>query len=170
MANLPYRPQTGSHLDRASGLQEPAKAQKPHPWRRSQLEYGYDRLNDEQFVGFSYSVLALLHFLARRLRKQALASLWFGVTRLGLVDYIPANPAEWFRWKSEKGVLNSHLVDEPQSWEVLRTHASNIPTDSLPQTLSARPSFLLWYVMVYPHRFTAATAKVIDDAVTNSSQ
>jgi hypothetical protein len=146
----------------------------PNPYYSAEealrIAYGYDRLNDEQFVGFSYSVLALVHFLARRLRRRALASLWYGVTRLGLADYIPANAAEWFRWESKDGVLNSHLVEEPQSWEVLRTRAKNVATDSLPQALLTRPAFLIWYVLVYPHRFTPATTKVIDDAVRNSSR
>ncbi len=146
----------------------------PNPYYSAEsalrISYGFDPLNDEQFVGFSYSVLALVHFLTRRLRRQALSSLWYGVTRMGLVDYIPANSAEWFRWKSEEGVLNSHLLDEPQSWEVLRSRAAGVPTDSLPRALLTRPAFVLWYVLVYPHRFTPATAKVIDDAVLNSNR
>jgi hypothetical protein len=144
----------------------------PNPYYSAEdalrIAYRFDRSNDEQFVGFSYSVLALVHFLARRLRRRALASLWYGITRLGLADYIPANAAEWFRWESKEGVLNSHLVDEPQGWETLRTRAKEVATDLLPRTLVARPAFLLWYVLVYPHRFTPATAKVIDDAVMNS--
>jgi hypothetical protein len=146
----------------------------PNPYYSAEdalrIAHGYDQSNDEQFVGFSYSVLALVHFLARRLRRQALTSLWYAVTRLGLADYIPGNAAEWFRWESKDGVLNSHLVDEPQSWEALRTRARDVATDSLPRALSTRPAFLLWFVLVYPHRFTPATAKVIDDAVMNSSR
>ncbi len=146
----------------------------PNPYYSAEgalrIAHGYDRLNDEQFVGFSYSVLGLVHFLVRRLRRRALASLWYRVTRLGLADYAPANAAEWFRWKSKEGVLNSHLVDEPQSWEALITRARDVATRSLPRSLLERPGFLLWYVLVYPHRFTPATAKVIDDAVMNSNR
>jgi len=133
------------------------------------IAYRFDQSNDEQFVGFSYSVLALVHFLTRRLRRQALSSLWHRITRLGLVDYIPASEAEWFRWKSKEGVLNNRLVDEPQSWQTLRARASAVATDSLPRSLLTRPAFVLWYVLVYPHRFTPVAAKVIDDAVKNSN-
>lgn len=146
----------------------------PNPYYSAEdalrIAHRFDQMNDEQFVGRSYSVLALTHFLARRLRRQALASLWHGITRLGLVDYIPASAAEWFRWESKEGVLNSHLVDEPQSWAVLRTRAKGTATDSLPRALLTRPAFLLWYVLVYPHRFTPTTARVIDDAVMNSNR
>lgn len=142
----------------------------PNPYYSAEaalrIACGYDRLNDEQFGGFSYSVLPLVHYLARRLCRRGLASLWRGITRLGLVDYIPANAAEWFRWESTEGRLNRHLVDEPQSWDVLQARARNVVSESLPRGLAMRPAFLLWYVLVYPHRFTPATAKVIDDAVT----
>jgi hypothetical protein len=144
----------------------------PNPYYSAEaalrLAHGYDNSNDEQFVGFSYSVLPLLYFLARRLRRQALSSLWYGITRLGLADYIPSDAAEWFRWESKTGILNSHLMDEPQSWGQLLTRASSVPTDSLPQMLINRPAFLLWFVLVFPHRFTPATAKVIDDAVMSA--
>jgi hypothetical protein len=65
----------------------------PNPYYSAEdalrIAHRYDQSNDEQFVGFKYSVLALVHFLARRLRRQAPTSLWYAVTRLGLADYIP---------------------------------------------------------------------------------
>lgn len=127
--------------------------------------YGLDSLNDEMFIGLSYSIAPLVDFLARRWRRRALAFLWFGITRMNLVDYVPANAAEWFRWRSSDGFLNSRLAGEPQSWEALRNNARNLSLEALPPTLVRRPAFALWYLLVYPHRFTPATAKLIDDAV-----
>ena len=132
------------------------------------LNYGLDFLNTEQFVGLSYSIAALIDFLARRWRRQALAALWFGVTRMSLVSYVPATFAEWYRWKSSDGVLDSRLPAEPQSWESLRTSAETISLDELPPTLRKRPAFALWFVLVYPHRFTRTTAKLIEDALSTS--
>lgn len=139
------------------------------PEQALRLAYRFDELNDEQFGGFSYSIAPLVNFLSRRLRRQALSSLWHSITRISLLDYVPANAAEWYRWKSEEGLLNSCLVEEPQSWEKLRNEANTIATNSLPLSLSHRPGFLLWYVLVYPHRFAPATAKAIDDAVSACS-
>lgn len=133
------------------------------------LNYGLDFLNSEQFVGLSYSIASLIDYLARRLRRQALAALWFGVTRMSLVSYVPANFAEWFRWKSSNGILDSRLPREPQGWESLRASAATVSVDELPPTLRKRPAFALWFVLVYPHRFTPATAKLIDDAISNSA-
>ena len=130
------------------------------------VNFGLDFLNDEQFLGLSYSISTLVDFLARRWRRQALASLWFGVTRISLVSYVPANFSEWYRWNSSDGILDSHLPGEPQSWEALRTNAETISVEELPPTLRERPAFALWFVLVYPHRFTRATAKLIEDALS----
>lgn len=159
--------------DIASANGESAQGQgAPNPYysveEALRLSYGLNPLNVEQFIGHSYSILPLVYFLARRLRRQALSFLWYSITRISLVDYVPNSPSEWFKWKSDEGVLNSQLVKEPQSWTELMNHAKNVPIDSVPKGLAKRPAFLLWYVLVYPHRFTPATAKIIDDAILNS--
>jgi hypothetical protein len=132
------------------------------------LNNGLDFLNREQFAGFSYSIASLIHFLARRWRRQALAALWFGVTRISLLEYLPATFPEWFRWNSSDGILDSRLAAEPQSWEVLRTLAETMPLGQLPPMLVKRPAFALWFILVYPHRFTPSLAKLIEDAVGKS--
>jgi hypothetical protein len=132
------------------------------------LYYSLDSLNSEQFVGISYCVASLIDFLARRWRRQALASLWFGVTRIFLTSYIPVTSAEWFRWRSSDGILDSHLAGEPQSWESLRNSAETLSVQELPPTLVKRPEFALWFILVYPHRFTPAVVKLIEDALSKS--
>lgn len=129
------------------------------------LAYGLEALNDEQFTRFSYSVQPLIDFLARRWRRGALRSLWFGLTRISLIEFIPASLADWFRWESSEGVLAGHLAGEPQSWESLRNSAGNVPFEGLPAAIQSRPAFAIWFVLVYPHRFTPASAKLIEDAV-----
>ncbi|MBZ5655288.1 MAG: hypothetical protein LAO56_08405 [Acidobacteriia bacterium] len=139
------------------------------PEEALRLNYGLDSLNSEQFRGFSYAVGALVDYLARRWRRQALAGLWFGVTRMSFVTLLPASFPDWFRWESSEGTLASSLPREPQSWEALRVHAETIPLDELPPTLVKRPAFALWFILVYPHRFTPAVAKLIEDAVWKST-
>jgi len=135
------------------------------PEQALRLNYGLDFLNREQFLGFSYSIASLIDFLARRWRRQALASLWFGVTRMAFAAYVPASFPEWLRWESSDGVLSTTLPGEPQSWEALRTHAETMPIDDLPPALVRRPAFALWFILVFPHRFTPSLAKLIDDAI-----
>jgi hypothetical protein len=40
--------------------------------------------------------------------------------------------------------------------------------DELPPALVKRPAFALWFILVYPHRFTPTIAKLIEDAIWNS--
>jgi hypothetical protein len=138
------------------------------PEESLRLSYDLDPLNEEQFVGFSYTVASLIDFLARRWRRRAIAFLWFGVTRMSLVQYVPADSTGWFRWHSSDGVLNSQLPGEPQSWDSLRNNATTLSFQGLPPMLVKRPAFVLWYLLVYPHRFTPAASKLIDDAVLGS--
>ena len=157
---------SGANGESAQGRGAPNPYYSPEESLR--LSYGLDPLNEETFIRLSYSIAPLIDFLARRWRRRALASLWFGVTRISLVDYVPANAAEWFRWKSSGGFLNSRFAGEPQSWEALRNGARDLSLENLPPTLLRRPAFAIWYLLVYPHRFTPATAKLIDGAVLAS--
>jgi len=133
------------------------------------LDLGFEPLNDEQFVGFSYSVGPLVEFLARRWRRQGLASLWYGITRLSMMEYFPQNGAEWYRWNSSDGVLRSQLAGEPESWRLLLERASSSRVEGLPESLVKRPWFALWFVIVFPHRFTRAASKLIDEGVWDRS-
>lgn len=143
----------------------------PNPYYSAEealrLQYGLDFYNSEQFVGISYCIQTLVDFLARRWRRQALASLWLGVTRIFLTSFVPNNSAEWYRWRTSDGLLDSHLAGEPQSWEALRTNAESIRLNTLPRTLRDRPEFAVWFVLVFPHRFTPAVVKLIEDALAN---
>jgi hypothetical protein len=133
------------------------------------LHHSLDPLNTEQFSGFSYMIGALINFLARRWRRQAVASLWYSVTTISLLTYIPCSPFEWFRWKSSNGILDNRLPGRPQSWLNLLAAAESDLGKELPQTLVKRPAFAIWFALVYPHRFTPSVAKLIEDAVRESS-
>ncbi|PYV18754.1 MAG: hypothetical protein DMG21_03965 [Acidobacteria bacterium] len=95
---------------------------------------------------------------------------WLGsLAHTGLVAYVPAKSHEWFRWRSSDGILNGGLPSEPESWEALRTHAETISFEGLPSTLVKRPAFALWFILVYPHRFTPPIAKLTEDAIWKST-
>lgn len=140
------------------------------PEEALRLSYGLEPIVLEQFTGLSYSIAALVDFLARRLRRQALSFLWFGITRISMVESVPEASADFFRWISSKGKMESRLAAEPQSWQELREAAKAISLESLPSTLRKRPAFALWFIMVFPHRFTRATAKLIEEAIFDATK
>jgi hypothetical protein len=158
---------SGANGASATGRGLPSPYYSPEDALR--LNYGLDSLNPEQFVGQSYSIASLVDFLARRWRRQALAALWFGATRMMFEAFLPANPPDWFRWRCSDGLQDGSLPGEPQSWETLRTRAETISIANLPPILLKHSAFALWFILVYPHRFTPAMAKFIEDTVLNSS-
>jgi hypothetical protein len=135
------------------------------PEQALRLHTGIDSLNPETFASHSYTIETLVHMLARRWRRQALASLWFSLTRIQLSAYAPASAAEWYRWRSSAGALESRFAGEPQSWEKLRESAETLSFHNLPESLIARPEFAPWFMLVYPHRMTPELVMLVETAL-----
>jgi len=80
---------------------------------------GMDSTNPEIFSGHSYTLEALVEFLARRLLRSTLARLWEKITRVHFTSFRPDDDGEWFRWKAERGSLDTRMPNTPQSWSAL---------------------------------------------------
>jgi hypothetical protein len=141
----------------------------PNPYYSTEeairLYTGLDSLNPEAFAERTYTAETLIQMLARRWRRQALTSLWRGVTRMQLSTYMPQSAPEWFRWRSSEGAVASHVADEPQSWEQLRTYSEQLRYDELPKALIARSQFVPWFMLVYPHRMTPQLVQFLETAL-----
>ena len=141
----------------------------PNPYYSAEqalrLLIGLDLLNLENFRGRSYSIETLVQMLARRWRRQALASLWFSITRIQLCAYAPSEPGEFFRWRSTAGKLSSSFPGEPQSWQELRERSEKLTFTELPTMLITRPQFAPWFALVYPHRLTPQLMNLIEAAL-----
>jgi hypothetical protein len=132
------------------------------PEEALRLFYKLDQDCREDFVGAAYTVHPLIDFLVRRLRRQALWSLWYPITGNSLKAFYPSEGWEWFRWRAENGALNSRFVGSPQSWSALVREVENIETNLLPRHLRDRPAFAVFFALVYPHRFTREVLKLIE--------
>jgi hypothetical protein len=126
---------------------------------------GLDFLNDEGFSRQSYTLASLVDILARRWRRQALASVWFSITRISLMTYVPASGSEFFRWRSSDGALESRFSGEPQSWSQLRDAAEALDFSGLPSSLIKRPDFALWFILVFPQRFSRELVMLLETAL-----
>jgi hypothetical protein len=135
------------------------------PEEALRLLTGIDFLNLENFRGRSYCIETLVQMLARRWRRQALASLWFSLTRIQLCAYAPSDATEFFRWHSTDGKLNGTFPGEPQSWRDLRESSERLDRSELPKTLLARAQFAPWFMLVYPQRFTPQIINLIEAAL-----
>lgn len=122
----------------------------------------WDRKN---YDGQAYTLRALVMLLARRLRRQLLASTWFEIADVSFIEMFPAAPSAFLLWKSAGGDLRITIPQRPQSWSKLLEEARAIGTEAIPERLRTRPDFLAAFLTVFPHRLRADTLKVIDDAV-----
>ena len=135
------------------------------PEQALRLIYKLDPECREDFLGSAYTVYPLIDFLARHLRRQALRSLWYPITGNSLKTFYPEEEWEWFRWRAETGVLRSQFLNSPQSWSKLVSEAENVDTSFLPRLLRLKPAFAIFFVLVYPHRFTREVLKLIEDSL-----
>lgn len=135
------------------------------PEEAIKLNAGLDFLNAEKFIGISYTIQTLIDMLARRWRRQALASLWYSITRISLTTFYPASTGEWYRWKVKDGALESRLAAEPQSWSTLCDEAESLSYDNIPSTLRRNPHFAIYFMLVFPQRFCRGIVKLIEDSL-----
>jgi hypothetical protein len=128
------------------------------------LQTGLDSMNREIFAGHSYTLEPIIEFMARRLLRQTLAHFWEKITRLRFAWFQPGRESEWFRWKSDTGSLKHTMPNTPQSWAALLDAAENGP-EAVPALLKGRPTFALFFALVYPQRFGVGLMRLIDRAV-----
>jgi hypothetical protein len=125
--------------------------------------HGMDEHNIKTSHGFSYSCQLSVDYLARRWRRQALSQLWPKITRLSFVSSIPQSSWEWFIWEASSARLVSIFPGQPQSWQTLGQEAKKRDISALPWLLRTNRDFVLFYLLVFPHRLTSETLRIIDD-------
>jgi hypothetical protein len=141
----------------------PSPYYSPDEAIRFQMSLDEDRIED--FVGASYTAAALIDFLARRWRRQALRQFWFLITAMTMRAFSPKEPWQWFLWRSEEGDMTSRLPNSPQSWTALLKDVEAVDLSVLPKALLEKPDFAFFFVLVYPHRFTRELLKLIEKTV-----
>jgi hypothetical protein len=129
------------------------------------IALGFDEDNMERFHGQLYTAEALIDYLARRLRRQSLASLWYEITEISFAQATPKAAWDWFRWQSDNVELVERLPARPQRWQALLIAASERSTVDVPTLLRQHAWFLPYYLLVYPHRLQSNILKVLEDAL-----
>jgi hypothetical protein len=138
------------------------------PEKCLRLAFGLEPNHAEEFVEHSYTLQSLVQILARRWRRQALRSLWFAVTEIRFVTVIIPQPYQWLRWRSTDAVLDTRHSPRPQSWDALVKEATGDGIGTIPTQLENRPIFLLYFLLVYPHRFQPASVRLLDRSISSN--
>lgn len=124
-------------------------------------------LDGEQFDGRSYSLNVGIEWLARRLLRQDLASIWPDITHVHLYEFRPSTPDQYLAVEDDGGELRMWFAGQPQSWGAL-LDASNIQDrNTLPRLLLTHREMLPYLPLLLPHRLTAPISRAIDELAAN---
>ena len=137
------------------------------PEEAIRLTIGLDPTNLEAFNGHSYTAEPLIDFLARRLSRRTLASIWEKITRIQFVDFTVTEEWEWFCWRAKHGKSKTSIPNAPQSWARLLDHAHAEPT-GIPKLILDRPQFAILFALVFPHRFGCGLARLVEGALASA--
>ncbi len=110
----------------------------------------------------SWSIESLLHLLTIRMRRQALKTLWWDITRVEMASFRPNRRADTLLWHCEAGEEMERLPGKPQSWRELTAAARTNDLTALPKVLRDDPDFAFMFVLAYPHRASTTLIKVLD--------
>ncbi|ACX52449.1 hypothetical protein Adeg_1342 [Ammonifex degensii KC4] len=112
--------------------------------------------------GVSYMAKGLLHLVAKRNWKQHLRGIWPDLTRLAFLKFEPAEPWQYYLWRSGHGINVCEYPPLTKHWKDLQKEAFDCQDSSLPTILRQDPILMLLFIMTYPHRATPETVKWLD--------
>jgi hypothetical protein len=101
--------------------------------------------------------------IGRRLRRQALASLWPVIAKVDLAWFVPKVPDDQLLWHCTEGEEQNRKFARPQSWPALREAANSIDLPTLPGMVREDARIALTFALAYPHRVGKELAKAIDE-------
>jgi hypothetical protein len=133
------------------------------------LLLGLESHNTEEFLGTSYTLQSLVHMLVRRGLKQSLKRLWPLLTTMDFASLVFRDAYEWLAWKAKTAVLDTRPPNQPEHWDTLLNVAEKPDSANFPEVLIARPSFIAFLLLVYPHRCHPALVRCLDQWATSSA-
>lgn len=120
---------------------------------------GFER---ENFLDLSYHLAPVVYFSVRRNKRTSLDELWKRISKTILCEYSPLHKWHYLLWQSDEGKDNTWSFDAPQSWKKL-SELANRKDSTLPAVIYDRPEFLYFFLLVYPHRLTSQSVRLIDE-------
>lgn len=116
----------------------------------------------ERFDGHVYTSHVAIEWLARRLRRQAVAAMWTNYTRLTTVEFRTSRPTMVLSGDDADGRLHMVVPSQPGSWYGLRREALLLRPRLLPRLVLDKPEILPYIPLLLPQRFTADLVRYWD--------
>ncbi len=117
----------------------------------------------------SYSLESLVILAARRMWRNALASIWSEITEISLVKLVPDHPRDLllWHWGQERGKEEDRLFGAPQSWRDLQIESRRNEDAALPSVLKDEFDFALLFALCFPHRLNKPLVKYFENVTSN---
>jgi len=113
---------------------------------------------EELPASLSYSLEPLLHFLARRDERRAVATRWKRISRLDRAEFVPGEAEELAHWTVESGFIRQRPFPLTGSWTAIRDAALERPSTFL----SGAQWLLPFFMCAYPHRVSCELSASLD--------
>ncbi|MBE7462102.1 MAG: hypothetical protein HS116_01300 [Planctomycetes bacterium] len=123
---------------------------------------------EEEFIGSSYSLEALVHLFAPLLWKRHLKVYWPEITRTKYCRFVPEERWQLLTWRCLDGKLETREPGHLVRFSDLIIKSENIDSAFVPMGLSERPHMALLYLLVFPHRINVDLVLWLNQQVKNS--
>ena len=124
-------------------------------------------LEGEEFDGRSYMLHVAIEWLARRLWRRHLASMWSDITRVEFLEFQPSGPEQYLAVQDDDGELKSWSAGQPQSWAMLLAQSRTLDRSRIPEILWERREMIPYLPLLFPYRLTATLGQMIDTVATD---
>jgi hypothetical protein len=127
-----------------------------------------DAMGNDDFLGSSYSLEALVHLFVRQNWRQPAKLFWPAVTKIWFHRFDPRDKWRLFLWKTGKGTHWSVHPKLNHTWKALSAEASECKGKSVPASIRDIPHLFMLFLCVYPHRLNAENVRWLDSALSPS--
>jgi hypothetical protein len=116
--------------------------------------------SNKELSGSGYHLATLIFYAAMLDKRTALNELWKKLSKIYLREYKAKYRWHYFIWRSNEGTEVGRFLNRTQSWSQLKELAAK-REDTLPRILYDNPTFLFFFLLVYPHRLTPEAFRLL---------
>lgn len=110
----------------------------------------------------TWSLQALMEFMARRNRRTFLQTMWPAISKLDILSFEPRPVIEGLTWECPEGHESVRKPNIEQSWKALVVDAVKDRSETLPDVLRSDKAFALMFLLTYPHRLSASLVRSLE--------
>jgi hypothetical protein len=121
--------------------------------------YEVSALEEETFVGSSFTAEPLMHLLVRTNLKQECKKLWPDFTRISHRACLPDNKWEYCTISIRSGADQTKIYPNTYDWADLKAEATTSTNVTVPAELFARSWLLSLWWQVAPYRYTSDASR-----------